>query len=108
MGGHQMFAISAPPPPHWLFGACSCCNEADKKPQLPLNTTINMYGHAGLDEATVKWRGANWLSGIIEQHPASKWRNTYCGTLSHSVAEQPMSHFYGLWVTLGTVLVSVG
>lgn len=29
-----------------------------------------------LDVMGVKLRDANWLSGEIEKHPASKWRNT--------------------------------
>lgn len=29
-----------------------------------------------LDVMGVKLRDANWLSGVIEKHPASKWRNT--------------------------------
>lgn len=32
-----------------------------------------MYEHAGHDETGVKLREANWLSGVIEQHPAVKW-----------------------------------
>lgn len=47
------------------------------KPQWPLKTAINMYEHAGPEDRGVKLRDANWLSGVIEQHPASKWRNTH-------------------------------
>lgn len=36
-----------------------------------------MYEHAGPDEMGVKLRGANWLSGEIEQHPARKWREKH-------------------------------
>lgn len=51
------------------------------KPLRPFRTTINMYEHAGPDEAGVKLRDANWLSGVVEQHPASKWGNTHKVTL---------------------------
>ena len=66
------------------------------KPQWQLKTAIDMYEHAGPDETGVKLRGTNWLPGVMEQHPASKWKNTHRVTLTitHTFTSQIYFFFW--------------
>lgn len=79
------FATSQPPPPtgspSYQLHVSAVMRQPE--PPRPLKTTINMYEQAGPDETAVKLRGANWLSGIREQLPASERTNTHSHTQCH-------------------------